>query len=339
MDTFIFQNSKNSEIEEHSQTILNHNLNLDDESFLTQYDIKDIINRINGLKPKEKLHILKILNSYNINFSKNTNGYFFNLSNIDDNILEKICNCLVLIEKNRDILKSLNEKREKNINHYKLLIEERLKSTIQNKNSIYIKSLLINDDFESLHYTIRKRQCKFKKINFYSLYKNDDPDEIIKLYNKSLYNFEKESVYGRIFSKIKNKNRKKHDKTNDKDSLIDIPINADEEFDNFDFDENDDNYDFEDVDVDEDPDIDKSKKDDDDVDIDSENDPEVQTMIGNGEPEEEHDKDSFDEIELKIQNEKILEKKLLFYKSLLYKKGFHFDENERCILQQEKYIE
>ena len=57
-------------------------------------DIKDVISRINRLNIKEKNHILNILRMTKIDYTKNANGYFFNLLQIDIDILEKICNCL-----------------------------------------------------------------------------------------------------------------------------------------------------------------------------------------------------------------------------------------------------
>ena len=51
------------------------------------------------LTKKEKVHVLNILLVDNDNYTKNTNGYFFNLSHINNETLQKIDDILNLIEK------------------------------------------------------------------------------------------------------------------------------------------------------------------------------------------------------------------------------------------------
>ena len=78
-------------------------------------DIKDIISRVNKLDNKEKLHVLNILKTHNVDFTKNTNGYFFNLTSVDEEIVIKILKCsmfklilLILIFKRLLIIYKLN---------------------------------------------------------------------------------------------------------------------------------------------------------------------------------------------------------------------------------------
>ena len=44
--------------------------------------LRDLISNIKRLTIKEKHHILSIFKKYNIEYTKNANGYFFNLDKI-----------------------------------------------------------------------------------------------------------------------------------------------------------------------------------------------------------------------------------------------------------------
>ena len=79
---------------------LNTKFDIEEDSF----HIKDVIQRISKLQNKEKIHILNILRMSKVEFTKNSNGYFFNFLNIDKNIINEICNCLDLIETNNILL-------------------------------------------------------------------------------------------------------------------------------------------------------------------------------------------------------------------------------------------
>lgn len=316
------------------------------------YDIKNIITRINGLTAKEKIHILKILNSYNIQYSQNSNGYFFNLADVNNVILSQICNCLTLIEENRDILKQMNDKREKMIFHYKNLIEDQLKLSVKNKSDVYKNSLLLKNDSKNIVIKINKKKKSYINKNNHTL----DPDEMIKIFHKSINNFIKDSVHHRIFVRIKNKNRKKERFVEANDES-DILINADGENEDNEINENDIVEDIDDKESlkdetvdDEDNDIlDKDK--DDEVDICEDIDIEVNDIFEE-EPENESDNETDineelnqtetdqlqSELDEKIKNKKIYEKQMLYFQTLLHKKGFQFDENEKCILRKESYL-
>ena len=109
-------------------------------------DIRDIISRISKLNSKEQLHILNILKTNNIEFAKNSNGYFFNFINIDNDILLKICKCLELIEGNTDLLKEMDRRRNELLTYYKKLIEDRLNASIKKKRDEYVKRLMIHNN-------------------------------------------------------------------------------------------------------------------------------------------------------------------------------------------------
>ena len=66
-------------------------------------DKKNIVDRINILNSRRcNLKIFKIIYSNKVNFSKNDNGIFFNINNIDDDQLLTINNILCYYEKKKN---------------------------------------------------------------------------------------------------------------------------------------------------------------------------------------------------------------------------------------------
>ena len=93
--------------------------------------MKQLINKIKNLTTNEKLHILNILKKHNITFTKNSNGYFFDLSLLSDELVNKLIKCAELIESKRDLIERLDKKRNEQLNYYRLLIVNQLKETVQ----------------------------------------------------------------------------------------------------------------------------------------------------------------------------------------------------------------
>lgn len=162
--------------------------------------IRDVIGRINKLDSKEKTHILSILKATNNTFTKNANGYFFNLAVVPEEIINKIVKCVELIEKNRDLIKDMDKRRESLLIYYKGIIEETLMSSMRNKRENYLNMLRIVEHTHNMKLVINRKQT----IKWRNNYSSDvDPDELIKEYNKSRHVYEKKSVYGRILAKMK----------------------------------------------------------------------------------------------------------------------------------------
>jgi hypothetical protein len=162
--------------------------------------IKDILLKIKNLTIKEKYHILSIFKKYNIEFTRNSNGYFFNLDKIDINILNKVSKCINLIEEKRELIMTLDKKREAYLEYYKNLIDNKLKDTINKKQSEYIQKLILRP---SPTY-IKKIKSKHIKQS-----KNVDPDILIKDYIKSK-KISKDSQFYKINTLIsKNSNNNK----------------------------------------------------------------------------------------------------------------------------------
>ena len=134
-------------------------------------DNKKIIDKIKKLSEKEKCHILSILQKNNIEYTKNNNGYFFNLKNINDSILSKIDKCVDLIEKNRDLIYSLDVKRESYLNYYKNLIQNKLNESIKQNIENCKEKLILKEDVDFKQYIKIKKN---KKIS------TEDPDVLIK---------------------------------------------------------------------------------------------------------------------------------------------------------------
>jgi hypothetical protein len=62
-------------------------------------DKKAIMTRINNLKSKKHyMEIYKIIKENNVSYSQNINGVFINLTNIEDDVLDKIVKYLNYIE-------------------------------------------------------------------------------------------------------------------------------------------------------------------------------------------------------------------------------------------------
>lgn len=161
--------------------------------------IREVIGRIDKLDSKEKTHILSILKGTNNTFTKNANGYFFNLALVPEETINKIVKCVELIEKNRDLIKDMDRRRESLLTYYKGIIEETLMSSMRNKREKYMSMLRMIPLEHNMTLSINRKQT----IERRHTYDHDvDPDELMKEYNKS-YVYEKKSVYGRILARIK----------------------------------------------------------------------------------------------------------------------------------------
>jgi hypothetical protein len=288
-------------------------------------DVKDIIVRISKLHDKEKIHVLNILKSNNIQFTKNSNGYFFNLLELDSCIILKICECLDLIEKNVDLIKDMDKKRYDLLLYYKKLIEEKLKQNMNKKKDDYIQCLILKKESNiSMNFN---RSCKFKKIKKFAHYnmENDTgvhPDVIVREYIKLKFKYPKNSVYSRILSNLKNKKPQEsvanevENSENDFDNIIEVDENISEVGDSLD-----------DVDVDAEVEV--------DIDIDIAADIDVDVLEDDIDLIEE--KQSIEEDDT-VDQEDTQDMKILYYKKLLNKQGFIFDDNKDCLLIYQEYI-
>ena len=300
---------------------------------------KSLISKVKILSQKEKLLVLNILKNNNISFTKNSNGFFFNLYSINQDIIEKIVKCIELVENNRDELHLIDKNRNSKIEYYKLLIEEKLNKTIKLKKNNYIEKLYID---EPIIY-IKKKHLK-KTYDF-------DPDILMKEY-KNKYKYKKNTLFYRIsqvFSnKVKHYPKENDDSDSDTNEGAEEP--ADNDIENHNVSEHDDikENDTDDNDTD---DIKENDTDDDKIDDDEKIDDEIDDVDDNENIEEEIYKEN-DEIENESDinthtdtqtdtqtDTDNLEYRLEYYKKLLnINHGYSFDYDKNVKMQTEPYV-
>lgn len=181
-------------------------------------DVQGIVSRIAKLNKKEKLHILNILKTHQKDYTKNAYGYFFNLATIEDDALDKVCKCLELIEKNRDLIWEMDKRRDDVLIYYKSLIEEKLKSTIADKHTKYANMLRIHPMNSDLSISFR-RVIKIRKRVHYD--EDVDPDVLMKEHMKSK-KYPKNSVYHRLMTCCKSLRSNRHSRKETDDDGGDV---------------------------------------------------------------------------------------------------------------------
>lgn len=174
---------------------------------VNENEIKALIDKIKNLTHKEKTHILSILKKHSIEFTKNSNGYFFNLNKISTDVMEELSKCVELIEKNRNLLVILDKKRAEQLEYYRDLIQTKLNKTIEIKRIEYIQKFFIEDDHDFKQFIRKKYQrakvAQDKDIDIETLMKN----------HMSAAKYKKDSVYYKILQAFTRKARVS--KTND----------------------------------------------------------------------------------------------------------------------------
>ncbi len=147
----------------------------------TYFNKKHLFDKINSLSSTEHDEIFRIINEHNINISKNKNGVFFNLSSLNDNVLQEIDKFVTYCVNNKQQLdeydKRLNECKMNNkygmIVNMNIKLEDMVSEKDTNpaddwsrveldaKNLAKVTNMLqrIVDDREKLH--IKKINSKF----------------------------------------------------------------------------------------------------------------------------------------------------------------------------------
>jgi hypothetical protein len=272
-------------------------------------DIRELIERIGKLNKKEKVHILNILKPNDKDYTQNANGYFFNLANVPDDVIKKILRCLHLIEKNRNILQEMDERRESLVNYYKGLIEDKLKCSISEIKSKYIKQITLRSCQSNVNMHV-KRRLFIKRKNYIS---DANIDDVIKEHMKG-YKYEKDSVYYRLNYRMKSlragretKGKSDEMEENDEEDVKQVQIQSDcSEQGNED--EQDECPEYEDFDFEE-----------------------VKSVASDASDQSTTSRNTETETECFTD-------KLTYYKRLLNTKGFKFDDNKHCNLVKEPYI-
>ena len=295
-------------------------------------DIVYLINKIKKLSIKEKGHILTILTKNNVPFTKNLNGYFFNLININENVYEKINKCVDLIERNRELIESLEKKRELHIEYYKTLIENKLNERLNLKKKDYYNMIIIKDTYDLKI---------IKKRDQVSVQPYIDPDILIKNYLKR-FKYEKGTLYYKL-NQIISKRKKKVVYTSNEDngySVLDMESNYGSNLD--DIEDINDIDEIEDINQDDEsfyndnPEFEDNENiqmdDDDNIDEDMDN------LYDQTNNENEHDIDNELENDNMIDELLQIESKVEFYKNLLKMDGFIFDEDKNVKMKLQEYL-
>lgn len=303
---------------------------------MDKFNLLDVITRIDKLTTREKLHILNILKQYDSEFSKNSNGYFFNLSDVPEEVIDKICTCLTLMETNRDILHKMDIRRNELLVYYKNLIEDKLSMTINEKRASYLERIVL----KPIPTNIYKKVTRILKIKLHQKHSKDvDPDDLIKEAYSIKNNYGKDSVFFRIHTRLKAiKSKRKVQHSKDEDSEVkgkNIGDDANEDADDMgdmgdmgdDYLEDVDNYDNDEVDIDEVDGVEGSEEI-----FDTEKEHSDNESDANDADANEDDMNDTRKTDAAIDSE------MIFYKRLLNDKGFTFDENKHCILTYQPYV-
>ena len=184
MDDFITDNVEMDTMSD------NMNENVENNSV----NVKELINKISRLNQKEKEHVLKLFIGKNIQYTKNVNGYFFNMSpsNIAPDILKSINDGINLMEKNRNLLNDIDKKRDLMLRQCKELIENKLNDTIKSKQYDYFNKIKVNPSNMNIQYTISKiLKDNYSKLSDYNI---DNFDKKTIIYNKNTVYFRLNTV-------------------------------------------------------------------------------------------------------------------------------------------------
>ncbi len=290
--------------------------------------MQGLIDNINLLEHKELVHIFNILKTNNIEYTKNSNGVFFNLQNIDKNVFQKLSDCVNIIINSRKKIISLDKAREAEINYYKSLLEHKIKENVALKNQNSIDQYIIKDSgYYPFNYIVKK-VCR---ENIYSEDELKKVDENIKfaLKNSKLMikcnNITKKYKW-KVYNTSSNKNNTRSYEEGSTDNVNDdVGDELEESYDDTKDSGNPDDY--EDADVDDDLKTELEKDDDEsysksDIDDDNANDDEILDL--------ENEKEDVNNIstgniifEKEVLNDS--DQQRIKYVSLLKEQGYAFD--------------
>lgn len=337
-----------------------------------QLNVNKIITKTKNLTNNEKIHILNILLNYNVEYSINHSGYFFYLEKISDEIINKILKCINLIEEKSDLISNLDRKRNQHLEYYKSLIENKLKETITLKKEALIDSLRLIQH-SSLQFIIKKKYSKeiqssevdpdklmkehlkkhkYKKLSIHHRIhqvmiqlsrKNKNPRQSINSEENCKNNDNNGNYHNDSDNNDNNDNDIQED--NDVQDVQDNDVQDNDIQDNYDTENNicsdsegsdKEYYSSDNNDNDDDNDNDDYNDNDNDNDNNNENDSFKNSDIDNTEIEHSV------KIKKKIRKDKkkpqISIDELDYYKNLLKKGGFKFDDDKEVIMIKEEYI-
>jgi hypothetical protein len=152
---------------------------------------KELVNKIIKLLPIQQNEIFNIFNKNNINYTKNNNGVFINITNIDDVIVKEIENYMNYIKHNNERLEKIETKCENIINTaptdinniYKIVNFEEFKNLKDLSKLEKIKNDINTKKKKEYHLKFINTMKKYQRL----LYVNNDFDLNVSELNKMEY--------------------------------------------------------------------------------------------------------------------------------------------------------
>ena len=152
---------------------------------------KELVNKINNLLPIQQNEIFNIFQKYKNNYSKNNNGIFINITNINEQLLNEINNYINFIKHNQERLKTIENdceniynKSNNDVNNiYKIINFEEF-TNLKNLSKLEkIKNDMNSKKKKEYHLKFINTMKKYQRL----LYVNNDLDYNINELNKMDY--------------------------------------------------------------------------------------------------------------------------------------------------------
>lgn len=194
-----------------------------------------------------------------------------------------------------------------------------------------MKNIMLHDVLTGIRLEISKKPSK----RLPNPYGTDDPDEMIKLHHKLINTFSKDSVHYRLFKKLKSRNKKQGPKEKED---IDYP-GAEGECEGEGAERDDiEGVELSDYDQDDNDIVDQDANEVDNVTEFEENET-IENNDSTSDIEELEDEvKKIDETEDDETTKEAFEKKMQYFKNMLNKKGYEFEQSEKVLLAKEEYI-
>lgn len=74
-------------------------------------NLEDLKKSIENMNKHKHIEILKILRKYNVQYTENRNGIFFNLSDLLPNVIEELIQFTIYLDKQEEIINSVETKK------------------------------------------------------------------------------------------------------------------------------------------------------------------------------------------------------------------------------------
>ena len=132
---------------------------------------KELVEKIDNLLPIQQNEIFNIFQKYNINYSKNTNGVFINITNINEDIVNEINNYISFIEHNKERLEIIENSYDNIFNHpiedinnvYKIINFEEFKNINSNAKLEKIKNDMNSKKKKEYHLKFTNTMKKYQR--------------------------------------------------------------------------------------------------------------------------------------------------------------------------------